>query len=276
MHRTFRRSIPPSVRAIESASRRPTLCFVVRDDENKTGGMIVREKNLPAEVGKSQTPPRSASQVIAEMAAKVARYPAKPKEEWEGMSAEEMCQRGAMHDRQENFAEAAKWWLMAAKLGHIEAQYHLGISYADGEGLAQNFSKATEWHRHAAKQGHSGAQYEMGLSYYRGEGAQKDFVEAANWFHKSAEQGYAPAQVNLGGMYYDGEGRALDYVKAAMWWRRAAEQGQSPAQFNLGMLYAKGRGVSQNMDAAIKWYMRAAEQGNVGALKALEKIADEK
>ena len=44
--------------------------------------MIVREKNLPAEVGKTQTPPRSASEVIAEMAAKVARYPAKPKEEW--------------------------------------------------------------------------------------------------------------------------------------------------------------------------------------------------
>ena len=93
MHRILRRSIPPSLRAIESASRRPTLCFVVRDDENKTGGMIVREKNLPAEVGKTQTPPRSASEVIAEMAAKVARYPAKPKEEWEGMSAEERALR---------------------------------------------------------------------------------------------------------------------------------------------------------------------------------------
>ena len=70
MLRNLRHSIPPSLRAIETASRRPTLCFVVRDDENKTGGMIVREKNFPAEVGKTQTSPRSASEVIAEMAEK--------------------------------------------------------------------------------------------------------------------------------------------------------------------------------------------------------------
>ena len=125
MHRILRRSIPPSLRAIESASRRPTLCFVVRDDENKTGGMIVREKNLPAEVGKTQTPPRSASEVIAEMAAKVARYPAKPKEEWEGMSAEEMW-RGEEHYEKEEYAEAVKWYRRAAEQGHASAQFNLG------------------------------------------------------------------------------------------------------------------------------------------------------
>ena len=129
MRRIFRRSIPPSVRAIENASRRPTLCFVVRDDENKTGGMIVREKNLPAEVGKTQTPPRSASEVIAEMAAKVARYPAKPKEEWEGMSAEEMFQRGGTISEKKEYAEA-EVVRRAAEQGHAEAQHYLGVMYA--------------------------------------------------------------------------------------------------------------------------------------------------
>ena len=123
MHRILHRSIPPSLRAIESASRRPTLCFVVRDDENKTGGMIVREKNLPAEIGKTQTPPRSASEVIAEMAAKVARYPAKPKEEWEGMSAEEMFWQGIEHDGdKKEYKEVAKWYRRAAEQGHVIAQ----------------------------------------------------------------------------------------------------------------------------------------------------------
>ena len=93
------RPVPPALRAVECAARRPALCFAVReDDKNSGGGMIVREKNLPAEVGKSKDlPARPAADVIAEMAAKVARYPAKPKEAWEGMSAEEMWQRGNRH-----------------------------------------------------------------------------------------------------------------------------------------------------------------------------------
>ena len=112
-----------TLRAIESASRRPTLCFAVRDDDdNSSGGMIVREKNLPAEVGKPKDlPARSAADVIAEMAAKVARYNP-PKEEWEGMSAEEMHSQGFPYYMISNDAEAAKWYRRAAEQGDEYAQ----------------------------------------------------------------------------------------------------------------------------------------------------------
>ena len=173
MHRTLRRSIPPSLRAIESASRRPTLCFVVRDDENKTGGMIVREKNLPAEAGKTQTPPRSASEVIAEMAAKVARYPAKPKEEWEEMSAEEMCQRGWEHSNKVEHAEAVKWLRRAAERGLAKAQCGLGTMYERGYGVPQDYEEAAKWYRRAAKQGDPNAPFALGAMYALGQCSKK-------------------------------------------------------------------------------------------------------
>ena len=60
-----------ALRAIESASRRPTLCFAVRDDDNNSGGGMTVPSNLPAEVGKPKDlPARSAAEVIAEMAEK--------------------------------------------------------------------------------------------------------------------------------------------------------------------------------------------------------------
>ena len=234
MHRTLRRSILPSLRTIECASRRPMLCFVVRDDENKTGGMIVREKNLPAEVGKPQTPPRSASEVIAEMAAKVARYPAKPKEESEGMSAEEIFQRGCEYARKKEYAEAVKWIHCAAIQGHAQAESSLGDGYKRGNVVPQ------------------------------------DDVESVKWYRRAAEQGYARAQERIGYAYSVGEGVQQDHAEAVKWWRRAAEQGNATAQCNLGMMYYNGTGVSQNDAEAIKWCRRAAEQGDNAAILSLD------
>ena len=236
MHRILRRSIPPSLRAIESASRRPTLCFVVRDDENKTGGMIVREKNLPAEVGKTQTPPRSASEVIAEMAAKVARYPAKPKEEWEGMSAEEMYYRGMEHHEKKEFAESAKWYRRAAEQGNASAQFFLGMAYDKGEGVPQNDAEAAKWFRCAAEQGDAAGQFCLGLSYSIGDGVPRDCAEAAKWFRRAAEQGDARAQFYLGFMYDNSERVLQDDMEAAKWYRRAAKQGDVDAQNALDQL----------------------------------------
>ena len=313
MHRILRRSIPPSVRAIESASRRPTLCFVVRDDENKTGGMIVREKNLPAEVGKTQTPPRSANEVIAEMAAKVAHYPAKPKEEWEGMSAEEMYQRGQECDKNMNYKEAVKWYHSAAEQGYAEAQFYVGEIYChtalytanrDFEFLRTtiqvlpveqefneceeelykwysyavppSYKEAAKWYRRAAEQGHADAHHQIGEMYTHGWGFPKNDVEAAKWYHRAAERGQITAHHMLAEMYAYGRGVPKDNAEVAKWYRRAAEQGDNSAQYNLGMKYAKGEGVPQDYVKAIKWLRRAAEQGYDLAQDALHQLEQKK
>ena len=45
--------------------------------------------------------------------------------------------------------------------------------------------------RELAEQGHPEAQYNLGVYYANGDGVKQDYGEAAKWWIKSAEQGYA-------------------------------------------------------------------------------------
>ena len=80
------------------------------------------------------------------------------------------------------------------------------------------------------------AQYNLGIMYAEGKGIAKDEAQAVAWFRKAAEQGYAPAQFNLGVMYAEGIGIAKDETQAVAWSRKAAEQGYAPAQEALRQL----------------------------------------
>ena len=45
----------------------------------------------------------------------------------------------------------------------------------------------------AAEQGHMYAQFNLGSSYANGDGVPQDMVEAEKWYRKAAEQGYEDA-----------------------------------------------------------------------------------
>src|ERR1017187_10354791 len=75
-----------------------------------------------------------------------------------------------------------------------------------------------------AEAGDAAAQFNLGFSYAQGEGVAKDEVEAVKWFRKAAEQNHAKAQYNLGFCYHNGQGVAKDEVEAVKWYRKAAEQ----------------------------------------------------
>ena len=62
-----------------------------------------------------------------------------------------MFQRGIGVDI--NQSQAAKWYEKAAIQGHIDAQYNIGLMYANGEGVEQNEQFALMWLASAAKQG---------------------------------------------------------------------------------------------------------------------------
>ena len=160
--------------------------------------------------------------------------------------------------------EQALWWFRkAAEQGHADAQYMLGVIYYKGRrGVPQDYEQALWWSRKAAEQGHADAQRILGVIYYRGDGVPQDHEQALWWSRKAAEQGHADAQFVLGVIYDEGDGVPQDYEQALWWFRKAAEQGHAYAQYTVGAIYDKGRGVSQDQEQALWWFRKAAEQGD--------------
>ena len=120
-------------------------------------------------------------------------------------------------------------WQRLADDGNPHAQFGLGSLYEQGEGVEQNFSEAAKWYLRAAEQGHALAQFNLAELYLHGRGMPQDYGEAVKWNRLAADQGLAVAQFNLGGLYYSGEAVERDYVKAYMWLTLAAQRGLASA-----------------------------------------------
>ena len=164
-------------------------------------------------------------------------------------------------------AQAAVWERKAAEQGHAYAQANLSFRcYAAGD-----FPGAFAWCERAAQSQLAWAQYHLGLMYRKGEGVAQDDVEAAHWYLLAATQNFAEAQQKLADLYYVGVGVALSYAEAAAWYRKAAEQGNAEAQFQLGHLYATGQGVAHDYTQSRHWIRQAAMQGHEQALRELKR-----
>jgi len=95
-------------------------------------------------------------------------------------------------------ATAAAWFHRSALQGYAEAQFNLGLMYANGEGgLNKDTAKAVTFFRKAAIQGNADAQNNLGVMYHMGEGLPKNNAKAVEWYTKAAAQGNADAQANL-------------------------------------------------------------------------------
>ena len=162
--------------------------------------------------------------------------------------------------------------LEKAQRGDAKAQENLGYLYAIGRGVPKNYAEAVKWYRLAAEQGYAKGQLRLGVMYDNGGGVPEDDTEAVKWYRLAAEQGYARAQFNLGNMYAKGEGVPEDDTEAVKWYRLATEQGYASAQFRLGNMYDVGEGVPENDIKAYAWYSLAKAQGDEDAEKKIEKL----
>ena len=79
--------------------------------------------------------------------------------------------------------------LKRAQQGDASAQNNLGTAYKNGEGVIQDYAEAVRWYRLAAEQGHAAAQSRLGVAFYRGEGTLKDLVSSYMWFNIAASLG---------------------------------------------------------------------------------------
>lgn len=118
-----------------------------------------------------------------------------------------------------------------------------------------------EW-KTLAENGDPDAQFGMGLLYANGFGAPMDDDQALKWYGRAAEQGHAQAQCNLAVMHANGWGVPQSDAEALKWYTSAAENGITAAQVGLANMHRAGMGVEQSNVEAYKWFSIAAEMGD--------------
>jgi TPR repeat protein len=98
------------------------------------------------------------------------------------------------HYSQGRFDQALALFLPAAGQGNIAAQYHVGLMYARGEGVARNLVEAARWFERAADGGHNHSQFLIGHMSSKGDGVPVDRVRAHMWFTAAAANGWWKAR----------------------------------------------------------------------------------
>lgn len=168
---------------------------------------------------------------------------------------------------------AVQWYIKAAEMGHLRSQTELGYRYTQGKGVPRDLSEAFEWRLLAAEQGDGNSQLLIAHQYGSGQGVQMDKTKALEWHFKAAEQGYPEAQFVLGEYYGDGSsGVPRDYLKSLEWYLKAAEHNHWFAEVKVGDIYRLGLGVPVDESKAMKWYSRAADQGSTSGRENLENL----
>ena len=150
--------------------------------------------------------------------------------------AEELFLQGVQYDMREEYEEAIEYFLKAADLGYVNAQYVLGWKYHFGDGIEQ------------------------------------DYEEAAKYYQLAADQGHALAQTCIGHCYLSGRGVEQDYAKAFAYFQLAAIQGEETSFYNLGKMYEQGLGIEQDYSKAEEYYQKALELGYMDAAEALARV----
>ena len=89
--------------------------------------------------------------------------------------------------------------------------------YYSGSGVTQDYAEAVKWYELAALQGNEFARYNLGFMYRHGTGVEHDDAKAVNWYLLVADQGNAFAQFNLGFMFASGLGIPRNDVAALKW-----------------------------------------------------------
>jgi TPR repeat protein len=105
--------------------------------------------------------------------------------------------------------------IIYAEAGHAPSQRALADCYRIGDELTkQDYAEAIRWYRLAAEKGDAAAQNDLGSMHLNAMGVPKDATEAAKWYRKSAEQGLAMAMFHYALRCLHGDGVEQDDAEA--------------------------------------------------------------
>lgn len=88
---------------------------------------------------------------------------------------------------------ALKDFREAADKGIADAQYYVGLMYAEGEGTARSYEEAVKWYAKAAEQNQPDALYALAKLYVIGGGVDADPAKAIELYER-AENAFPPGE----------------------------------------------------------------------------------
>jgi len=130
--------------------------------------------------------------------------------------------------------------------------YHLGLLDQEAD-----FIEALRWYELAARQDHADAQINLALLHLNeipDAGGPRKVAVARSWLEKAATQGDAGAMYDLGCLHLTEEDAPRDVRLALVWLEQAAEAGHGGAFMKLGLLYDEGELVRRDADKADRFY----------------------
>jgi TPR repeat protein len=166
--------------------------------------------------------------------------------------------------KNKDYQKAFREWQASAQAGQAEAEFDLGVLYAQGRGVHRDLNEAARWYRQAADQGNAEAEFALGQMYSRGWGAPRDETDALRWFQMANDPNSEGPPTDWA--VVEGYGFEQNQEQAAYWYQLAAEKGHVEAEYNLGRLYAEGQGVRRDQEQALRWIRAAASHGYGPAL----------
>jgi TPR repeat protein len=166
--------------------------------------------------------------------------------------------------KNKDYQRAYQEFKAGADAGQAEAEFDLGVMYAQGFGVLRDLNAAASWYRKAAEQGNAEAQFALGQMYAHGWGVPRDTADAIRWFQmaNSVDSDGPPTDW----MTVEGYGMQQDPAQAVeqaeRWISSSATQGYASAMAELGKRFANGNGVAKDDKRSYFWLTLAFLHGD--------------
>ena len=132
-----------------------------------------------------------------------------------------------------------------------EAIFEMGCcNYNGSHGLSQDHAKALKLLHRAAKLGHTESYYGIGLAYDIGNGVERDETKAKNYYELAAMGGHVNARYNLGAL----EKNAGNMDRALKHWMIAAGCGDNDSLENIKQMFKNGHATKDDYAKALRVY----------------------
>ncbi|MFO0922601.1 MAG: tetratricopeptide repeat protein [Pirellulales bacterium] len=145
--------------------------------------------------------------------------------------------------------------------GDPEAQFELGRTYDEGDGVEIDLTRAAELYRQAADQHHPLAATFLGIAYQSGRGVETDLEKAVPYFDIGIDGEHPLALYCKAECLLNGWGIAEDPSQAVSLLQRGADVGDAICLFRLAECYELGLGVNADLDRALSLYIECQELG---------------